>query len=116
MRRCLACGPGVMGCAVSAVLFCSTELQILRNKLMHDLLLSACLPAVVPPPPQGQEPQNIDKEFLRLWFRANCDPYNDAVRGGWGRRGLAGWGVVLGAGTVSGPPEGWGGVGGRACS
>lgn len=27
----------------------------------------------------GQEPQNIDKEFLRLWFRANCDPYNDAV-------------------------------------
>lgn len=31
--------------------------------------------------PQGQEPQNIDKEFLRLWFRANCDPYNDPVRG-----------------------------------
>lgn len=28
---------------------------------------------------QGEEPQNIDKEFLRLWFRANCDPYNDAV-------------------------------------
>ena len=27
----------------------------------------------------GQEPQNIDKEFLRLWFRANCDPYNDKV-------------------------------------
>eukprot|EP00889_Picochlorum_renovo_P007524 jgi/Picre1/34554/NNA_002022.t1 len=27
----------------------------------------------------GQEPQNIDKEFLRLWFRANCDPYNDDV-------------------------------------
>lgn len=27
----------------------------------------------------GEEPQNIDKEFLRLWFRANCDPYNDAV-------------------------------------
>jgi phosphoribosylaminoimidazole-succinocarboxamide synthase len=27
----------------------------------------------------GQEPQNIDKEFLRLWFRDNCDPYNDAV-------------------------------------
>ena len=26
-----------------------------------------------------QEPQNIDKEFLRLWFRENCDPYNDAV-------------------------------------
>jgi phosphoribosylaminoimidazole-succinocarboxamide synthase len=30
---------------------------------------------------QGQEPQNIDKEFLRLWFRANCDPYNDPVGG-----------------------------------
>ncbi|KAK9821588.1 hypothetical protein WJX81_002114 [Elliptochloris bilobata] len=26
----------------------------------------------------GQEPQSIDKEFLRLWFRANCDPYADA--------------------------------------
>ena len=24
-----------------------------------------------------QEPQNIDKEFLRLWFVDNCDPYND---------------------------------------
>ena len=27
----------------------------------------------------GQEPQNIDKEFLRLWFVDNCDPYNDDV-------------------------------------
>lgn len=26
----------------------------------------------------GQEPENIDKEFLRLWFKDNCDPYNDA--------------------------------------
>ena len=25
----------------------------------------------------GQEPENIDKEFLRLWFAKNCDPYND---------------------------------------
>ena len=25
----------------------------------------------------GKEPQNIDKEFLRLWFFDNCDPYND---------------------------------------
>ena len=25
----------------------------------------------------GKEPQNIDKEFLRLWFMDNCDPYND---------------------------------------
>ena len=25
----------------------------------------------------GQEPENIDKEFLRLWFSKNCDPYND---------------------------------------
>ena len=25
----------------------------------------------------GNEPQNIDKEFLRLWFVDNCDPYND---------------------------------------
>ena len=27
----------------------------------------------------GKEPDNIDKEFLRLWFKDNCDPYNDAV-------------------------------------
>eukprot|EP00803_Ostreobium_quekettii_P000558 evm.model.scf_322.7 EVM.evm.TU.scf_322.7 scf_322:93683-95532(+) len=27
----------------------------------------------------GDEPDNIDKEFLRLWFRDNCDPYNDPV-------------------------------------
>ena len=26
---------------------------------------------------QGLEPENIDKEFLRLWFRQNCDPYKD---------------------------------------
>lgn len=25
----------------------------------------------------GGEPENIDKEFLRLWFKNNCDPYND---------------------------------------
>ena len=25
----------------------------------------------------NQEPQNIDKEFLRLWFIDNCDPYKD---------------------------------------
>ena len=29
--------------------------------------------------PYVQEPENIDKEFLRLWFRDNCDPYNDAM-------------------------------------
>ncbi len=28
---------------------------------------------------EGQEPENIDKEFLRLWFAENCDPYNDAT-------------------------------------
>ncbi len=25
----------------------------------------------------GQEPQNFDKEFLRLWFKANSNPYED---------------------------------------
>jgi phosphoribosylaminoimidazole-succinocarboxamide synthase len=25
----------------------------------------------------GEEPDNIDKEFLRKWVAANCDPYND---------------------------------------
>ena len=28
---------------------------------------------------QGLEPEYFDKEFLRLWFRENCDPYKDAV-------------------------------------
>jgi len=27
----------------------------------------------------GHEPENIDKEFLRLWFVDHCDPYNDEV-------------------------------------
>ena len=26
-----------------------------------------------------EEPQYFDKEFLRLWFRDNCDPYRDAT-------------------------------------
>jgi len=26
---------------------------------------------------QNLEPENIDKEFLRLWFAKNCDPYQD---------------------------------------
>jgi phosphoribosylaminoimidazole-succinocarboxamide synthase len=26
---------------------------------------------------KGLEPENIDKEFLRLWFANNCDPYKD---------------------------------------
>jgi len=26
---------------------------------------------------KGEEPQNFDKEFLRLWFKEHCDPYND---------------------------------------
>jgi len=28
---------------------------------------------------QGSEPKSFDKEFLRLWFKDNCDPYKDAV-------------------------------------
>ena len=28
---------------------------------------------------KGEEPENIDKEFLRLWFRDHCDPYKDKV-------------------------------------
>ncbi len=28
---------------------------------------------------KGMEPENIDKEFLRLWFAKQCDPYNDEV-------------------------------------
>ena len=27
----------------------------------------------------GEEPEYFDKEFLRLWFKDNCDPYKDAV-------------------------------------
>ncbi len=28
---------------------------------------------------EGKAPDNIDKEFLRLWFRDRCDPYHDEV-------------------------------------
>ncbi len=28
---------------------------------------------------KGEEPENIDKEFLRLWFKERCDPYKDKV-------------------------------------
>jgi len=28
---------------------------------------------------KGEEPENIDKEFLRLWFTQHCDPYKDKV-------------------------------------
>jgi len=27
----------------------------------------------------GLEPENFDKEFLRLWFKENCDPYKEEV-------------------------------------
>lgn len=27
----------------------------------------------------GKEPENIDKEFLRLWFNEHSDPYKDAI-------------------------------------
>ncbi|KAJ3704942.1 hypothetical protein LUZ61_008647 [Rhynchospora tenuis] len=27
----------------------------------------------------GLEPENVDKEFLRLWFKKNCNPYEDKV-------------------------------------
>ncbi|MEM9243574.1 MAG: phosphoribosylaminoimidazolesuccinocarboxamide synthase [Pseudomonadota bacterium] len=27
----------------------------------------------------GEEPENIDKEFLRLWFVAHCNPYHDEI-------------------------------------
>ena len=26
---------------------------------------------------EGKEPESIDKEFIRLWFRDRCDPYKD---------------------------------------
>jgi len=28
---------------------------------------------------KGEEPMAFDKEFLRIWFKENCDPYNDPV-------------------------------------
>lgn len=27
----------------------------------------------------GQEPESLDKEFLRLWVRGRCDPYKDPI-------------------------------------
>ncbi len=28
---------------------------------------------------KGSEPKSFDKEFLRLWFKENCDPYKDEI-------------------------------------
>jgi phosphoribosylaminoimidazole-succinocarboxamide synthase len=28
---------------------------------------------------KGEEPEYFDKEFLRIWFKDNCDPYKDEV-------------------------------------
>lgn len=28
---------------------------------------------------KGEDPEYFDKEFLRLWFKENCDPYKDEV-------------------------------------
>ncbi len=28
---------------------------------------------------RGEEPESLDKEFLRLWIRAQCDPYKDEI-------------------------------------
>lgn len=28
---------------------------------------------------EGKEPENLDKEFLRLWVRGQCDPYKDPI-------------------------------------
>ncbi len=28
---------------------------------------------------KGEEPEYFDKEFVRMWFKGHCDPYNDAV-------------------------------------
>ncbi|KAL3567655.1 hypothetical protein D5086_030306 [Populus alba] len=28
---------------------------------------------------EGLEPENVDKEFLRLWFKDHCNPYEDKV-------------------------------------
>ena len=27
----------------------------------------------------GQEPESLDKEFLRLWITGRCDPYNEPI-------------------------------------
>ncbi len=27
----------------------------------------------------GEEPESLDKDFLRLWIRARCDPYNEPI-------------------------------------
>ncbi len=28
---------------------------------------------------KGEEPEYFDKEFLRIWFKEHCDPYQDAI-------------------------------------
>ena len=47
----------------------------------------------------GEEPENIDKEFLRLWFAKRCDPYADAKLPGTRNRRSLGSGEETGQRT-----------------
>ena len=51
--------------------------------------MSVPVPVPVPVPVRPQSPENIDKEFLRLWFRSHCDPCVEP-RAEWDRD-LVGW-------------------------
>lgn len=57
---------------------------------MHD-----CRSRAAPRRPAGKEPENIDKEFLRLWFKDRCDPYKDKVLPG-AAAGSGGCATILG--------------------
>eukprot|EP00953_Heterococcus_sp_UTEX-ZZ885_P013256 7572-Heterococcus_DN1.PRE.1 len=64
--------------------FGSNKARMLVSRLMpsHADVLSNCLETSRSHSYEarfaaGEEPDNIDKEFLRKWFAANCDPYND---------------------------------------
>lgn len=70
------CGNGSISCVCPAAFVPALHLLNLTLPACCTCLTARCCAALLL---QGQEPQNIDKEFLRLWFRANCDPYNDPV-------------------------------------
>ena len=61
----------------------SSHGDVFRSKTLRPWKLASCRYWLADSYEQrhaaGQEPQNVDKEFLRLWFRQSCDPYNDEV-------------------------------------
>lgn len=51
-------------------------INIIRNKKTFQFINPSITYKIML---NNQEPENIDKEFLRRWYVSVCDPYNDEV-------------------------------------